>query len=134
MKEIKFRAWDEDGKMCQVDRLDFTKTGIIVWTDGGEIFGTLGSGIVSLMQFTGLKDKKGKEIYEGDILAYGGDNHNTVVVFGDAEGYPGFHTEESKLRGEDGKRIHGLPPSTQEMEVIGNIYENPKLKSRWGKH
>lgn len=84
-------------------------------------------------QFTGLQDKNDRDIYEGDILAYGGDNHNAVVVWGD-DGYGiGFYTEESKLKGESDKRTHGLPPSTAPMEVIGNIVETPKLKSRWGR-
>lgn len=71
---------------------------------------------IKLMQYTGLKDKNGKEIYEGDILRnYGNDIEDWVVSY-----------EEGKFIGifdnvcEDLYEIH-------DFEVIGNIYENPEL-------
>jgi len=67
MREIKFRAWDKEGYMMNVSSIDFEKkviTGIRQdnngWTDNFDAF--------ELMQYTELKDKNGKEIYEGEIV------------------------------------------------------------------
>ncbi len=83
-----------------------------------------------LLQFTGLHDKNGKEIYEGDILQWtDGDMWKGVVEWseGDADflldnpqaSLGGFETNPT-LNGLDGIRSRGY-------SVIGNIYENPEL-------
>lgn len=65
-------------------------------------------------QFTGLKDKNGKEIYEGDFLSSNG--FDLPITVSDYHGYR-FVIGEQLLTRADAK--HG--------EVIGNIYENPEL-------
>ena len=83
-----------------------------------------------LMQFTGLKDKNGKEIYEGDILnvVYEGDENIYEVEYCAYKDYPAFD-----LNGWEGE-ANGLAEIVQSgeyeiFEVIGNIYENPDLVS-----
>jgi uncharacterized phage protein (TIGR01671 family) len=75
--------------------------------------------------FTGLKDKNGKEIYEGDILNYGHKNNNVEVkfengcfsVFGEPLGWD-FDSEEKPIL-IDSYSNHAI--------IVGNIYENPEL-------
>ena len=124
-REIKFRAWDTEEKvMYENDRFmgDYDD---LYFGDINDIFAKEPE--VIFMQFTGLKDKKGKEIYEGDILAnreVHGDNFYCVVEYGidgfNGVTYPG--------------RNHCMPLHTimtyegaEYNEVIGNIYENPEL-------
>ena len=76
-----------------------------------------------VMQFTGLHDKNGKEIYEGDVICYVDD----VVV----ENIGGWDRTEPEgkfveVKMPDIYRNEDLPP-IEELEVIGNIYENPEL-------
>ena len=110
MREIKFRSWLKfKGKMLYD-------------------FDVLYNGRVSetnkriLMQYTGLKDKNGKEIYEGDILksvAYAINQEVTGVV--------NYNSELAHycLDTDNNKRIVFL--GLINTEVIGNIYENPEL-------
>lgn len=125
MRETKFRAWAKESKqMLSHDELIFHTFG------EGEaplIYRILNDGSLKndrymLMQYTGLKDKNGKEIYEGDIVLWGGDP--TPVEF-----HGGGFTLTDYGRGESniGKRVHTVYANLTKLEVIGNIYENPEL-------
>ena len=75
-----------------------------------------------LMQFTGLKDKNGKEIYEWDIIAY--ENHEWVVTW--------VYDRWDMVNGDKGVREDDFSddPGTTSWdwaEIIGNIYESPEL-------
>lgn len=79
------------------------------------------------MQYTGLKDKNGKEIYEGDVL-----NFNPVIAFSEDElgGTVVWDSEWSSFKVETKSgnfiSIH-YSGNTDLVEIIGNIYENPEL-------
>lgn len=135
-REIKFRAWDKkSNKMRAVESIGFGA--ISIFEEGYPVCNMLGHDIINqkpviihrdsphfeLMQYTGLKDKNDKEIYEGDIVALdslGGfvveyDNENARFMFNGEHkdkdyGHCGFHLYAQK-----------------EIEVIGNIYENADL-------
>ena len=131
MREIKFRAWlKEDKKMVNVETMDFTDKSI-QYLKRSKIINTYilrreSFDDVELMQYTGLKDKNGKEIYEGDIIKYKSPynrrlNHISPVKSLETEASFGI------------KDIYGneIPLYTisanNYFEVIGNIYENKNL-------
>lgn len=130
MREIKFRAWDKLNKMLvQVQDLD------LIQLVDGEYFISAGledvgeylrlSKEIVLMQYTGLKDKHSKEIYEGDILARrAGYNNPEIIRKGTVEFVNGKY--ENCLYYPHKQRRY-LFDSASIYEVIGNIYENPEL-------
>lgn len=125
MREIKFRIWDtENNEMLKVQELDFEPTfyggRIAIRPDQyNDYFDTED---MILMQYTGLHDKNGKEIYEGDILKgtfYGFPMPEYDYVFQ-------IYWDEK----EKGFMASYFEPS--ECEVIGNIYDNPELLEKEG--
>lgn len=109
MRELKFRCWDSVGNhgMQYFDSLqeiaDYYR----------------GHKYSAEMQYTGLKDKNGKEIYEGDILKHKTIKSNIVVEYF----YAGFDPFCDSLDAE-----YGFGDTDSENYiVIGNIYENPEL-------
>lgn len=114
MREIKFRFWRDD-RMQQAHTM--------YATEGTNDF--QGSGEV-MMQFTGLHDKNGKEIYEGDILQLWPeetkDQLKAIVIFEDGAFQYQYIT---KPQSPDKYRFEHHKMNCH--EVIGNIYENPNL-------
>jgi uncharacterized phage protein (TIGR01671 family) len=122
MREIKFRAWD--GKnMFDVGQITFNDG---VWTlSEGRGISIKYQPHITLMQFTGLKDKNGNEIYEGDILGRTTDN-NFVFVVDFLNGEFSGVTEPGRnyrLRLREAMTLERSPY----VQIIGNIYENHEL-------
>jgi uncharacterized phage protein (TIGR01671 family) len=120
MREIKFRVWDApEGIMIYFDFYNIEKQSVL----GGQVLRKCGDQVERyfplhrqpVMQFTGLKDKNGKEIYEGDVLK--------------------LTSVESRISGavefSNGRFSFSEEPLFQErtdtLEIIGNIYDNPEL-------
>nr|WP_315046246.1 YopX family protein [uncultured Leptotrichia sp.] len=131
MREIKFRAWlKEDKRMVNVETMDFTDKSIQYLKkseiNNAYILRRESFVDVELMQYTGVKDKNGKEIYEGDIIKYKFPydrrlNHISPVKF--------LETETSfGIKDRYGIEIPLYKITTNNFfEVIGNIYENKNL-------
>lgn len=149
MREIKFRAWDNDNKQwLDADKLGFDNLGnIYIFTedlDGEDEERNIiwqskllwGGRDIKLMQFTGLRDKNGVEIYEGDLVRnfdVDGEPYREYVVQwheSTASVYAHFKGVEV-LHWKPEDRL--LSNSEKKWEVIGNIYEHPELLRKEGK-
>ena len=123
-REIKFRAWDKGKKSMTMlgasgeDILYFEGENIY-WTRNHDGDGYIVGGF-ELMQFTGLKDKNGKEIYEGDLVRYQWGIAEKVTSIGKVEYLVDGFTLEPR-------RYPIYLKDAFEKEVVGNIYENPEL-------
>lgn len=125
MRELKFRAWDKKRKrMFAVTTLNASGA-VSVFIDDAGLY-LLPAEQIELMQYTGLKDKNGKEIYVGDIIHRGALPkvnvfRNSVIRF-DEESV-GFIATSTR----NGARTLFNGHTCDEIEVIGNIHENPEL-------
>ncbi|OJH01702.1 hypothetical protein BL313_03215 [Staphylococcus hominis] len=117
----KFRIWDKTNKeMLEWEELDLNKERgedeITIFEPTGQFAHPIF--FYDAMQSTGLKDKNGTEIYEGDIIKNSYDEIYTVKWFDAA-----FYLEEKYNGGFDYHELH----LEDNKKVIGNIYENPEL-------
>lgn len=112
MREIKFRVWHKKDKEMLVFLSGFDYNTNIL-----SVLQTIQEWeIYQVMQFTGLKDKNGKEIYEGDIVKYDDEEDLFEII---------WSKEDAGLKIKSGNYINLIEP--EYLEVIGNIYENPEL-------
>ena len=110
---IKFRAWAKNKKvMTFVGELSWLVAGIH-FMDAGACHGFIDKD-AELMQFIGLHDKNGKEIYEGDIVKRQEKIEVVEWIDGDDMDSQGYYIDQ----------VFG------KWEVIGNIYENPELLTK----
>lgn len=122
MRKLKFRVWDKLRKemlSSQEIELSWLPNECLL-VNGDDRIGDADYGSFILMQFTGLHDKNGKEIYEGDIL----DNAPQMIrICWDTIGGKWFGHYVDKKR----TSSFWLGSEFKNYKVIGNIYENPEL-------
>ena len=135
MIKIKFRAWDKLGKKMLYSKM-FSEKGATIksflafeapkgYSKVCDEIGYMGWNEIDLviMQYTGLKDKNGVPIFEGDIIKYEGAVYESMVkeiIYSDDDAYYTIGRSEHPLI---------LCKTTIDVgwEVIGNIYENKEL-------
>ena len=137
MREIKLRAWDcERNKMAKVTWFGFNDGELTLEDEECSTWQAVYGYTAKVMQYTGLKDKNNKEIYEGDILKErtpSGFNYS-VVKFGEID-ISSFSCESKMCtcfyhdfsNFNDNWGEVALGNNLKNIEVIGNIYENPEL-------
>lgn len=110
MREIKFCGWNNETKEMMTHQELLNGDGYYLGLSGK-------SNAVSLLQYTGFKDKHDKEIYEGDIIKWtGGLNLGNLEVF--------FNKKRGAWQYGDSPL---LPIDMENCEIIGNRFENPDL-------
>lgn len=113
-REIRFRAWDEINNQMIYPKII------------NESFSSLTSGDIlnrceNLMQYTGLKDRNGKEIFEGDVVNWfnGHQSENMIVCFANGS----FEFKRFQVK----NNYYWLNVDTESISVVGNIFDNPEL-------
>ena len=109
-REKKFRAWDKKNKVFVYGEL-LKGCPMSLTSHSPDL---LGSEMEDWQQYTGLKDKTAKEIYEGDVVKEWHTNYEVQ-----------FNDGAFRFKGSGVKDGHILSPKL--IEIIGNIYENPEL-------
>jgi uncharacterized phage protein (TIGR01671 family) len=123
-REIKFRAWEYSFHPEHPNPVpNMIDWGYLSTWDFNSMLKYRGNGL-TLMQYTGLKDKDKKEIYEGDILLMFG-TLNIVQYYLGAFGYWISKGERYESFISFHSNAHNI--SYDEISVCGNIYENPEL-------
>ena len=116
MREIKFRVWSNEGsEMINWNELFFAPDLKEFLINDDDAYYS------KIMQYTGIKDKKGKEIYDGDVIM--SETYGIPMTIEFDEKYASFYCHESG----GGEDDHLNMLEAAQSEVIGNIYENPEL-------
>ena len=121
--KLKFRAWDTTNKEMFKDTFSITESGQVVVVEQEDVMCPPDYVFVDnlvIMQSTGIKDKNGKEVFEGDIVKMAKDVYSEPTYYEVVRHRGGAYRLESKQHGCELWLRH------TDCEVVGNLYENPE--------
>lgn len=129
MREIKFRAWNKEENIMCYENEDFDAD---YWDGHYEshlevINNSLKVDRYIFMQYTGLKDKNGKEIYEGDVLQDKDCIYKVIFEYGSFDGKIIEVLRNVGTQKEMTYQLSFIISDNDNIKVMGNIYENPEL-------
>ena len=120
MREIKFRVWHKGKKIIsEVLGIDILHKEIFFSNGDVDYCEISDFKYIELMQYTGLKDEYGDEIYEGDIVILHNSKYKVI-----------FNSKEARFVLKDAFFEMDIPftnNNNERIEIVGNIYENPEL-------
>lgn len=119
-REIKFRAWDKELlEMIPPKKIMCGQLGMLIDTDKEWTDVSYSMDRFNVMQYTGLKDKNGKEIYEGDLL---NDSNGYIWLVSWNDNHGCYQVTNDNI-------VVEIIDNDNEV-VVGNIYSNPELVTR----
>ena len=121
-----FRAWTEEGKTMYYDVYPF-KDGTLLLSYDGFAFDEVPASDFILMQSTGLLDKNGKEIFEGDIVKYESGCYTYTEEVAYNKIFAGFGVRDANANVILTFWVLAENIDLSSLEVVGNIYQNPEL-------
>jgi len=129
MKELKIKAWlKKEKKMVAIIGIDFNYE-YIRYTEDDNLFNenykTAEFKNIELLQFTGLKDNGGQELYEADIIKF---NDGIDDIYG----LISYDDEDGTYRVSYENITEHLSEREGDFEIVGNIFENPDLHEQLG--
>ena len=119
MRELKFRVWDKKQKKMLVAQ-SINRAGCATILLKNQDIVILPQKQIKIMQYTGLNDKNGKEIYEGDIVGFKWTKRLYVVTYR-------IYDASFILENDEWEEAIHLSLDKDDFEVFGNIHENPEL-------
>ena len=129
MKELKIKAWlKKENKMVSIIGIDFNYE-YIRYTEDDNLFNenykTAEFKNIELLQFTGLKDNGGQELYEADVIKFndGIDDIYGLISYDDKDGT--YRVSYENI-------TEHLSEREGDFEIVGNIFENPDLHEQLG--
>ena len=129
MKELKIKAWlKKEKKMVAIIGIDFNYE-YIRYTEDDNLFNsdykTAEFKDIELLQFSGVKDKAGQELYEADVIKF---NDGIDDIYG----LISYDDEDGAYRVSYENITEHLSDREGDFEIVGNIFENPQLHEQLG--
>ena len=129
MKNFKMKAWlKKENKMVNIIGIDFSYE-YIKYTEDNNLFNenykTAEFKNIELLQFTGLKDNGGQELYEADVIKF---NDGIDDIYG----LISYDDEDGTYRVSYENITEHLSEREGDFEIVGNIFENPDLHEQLG--
>ena len=121
MTELKFKAFFKvDGQIYEVLSIDFLNKEVTLWDKEAAVNFEASFDEIELIQYTGVNDKNGKEIYTGFLVKWGLRTYKICFNCG-------FYMHDLSRINPEYPITKEFKKASDEFEVIGNIYENPEL-------